>query len=889
MGRILVLLLFTAWGATLAAQQMPAWLNRPIQVKADTLLLEDALYELMERYDLPLSFRNDQLPVRQVRLPQGHIRTYQLLEVILLHTGLDYEIVGNQLLIVPRREIPRYTISGYIEDKSSGERLIGANVYDRVSGQGAASNEYGFFSLTLPAGPVELQLSYLGYAGQQEIIELQENRNLRIRLSPHLTLQEIVVTAADSVAPSSAFQEGGTAIGLVETRLLPSLGGEPDPLRIAQLLPGVTGGADGLEGIHLRGSESGHNLVLLDGVPVYNLNHGAGLLSLFNSSALRSVELYKDAIPAQYGGRLAGVLDVRTKEGNLYRHTASGSISLLAGQVLVEGPLAEGRSSFLLTGRWSYVHPVLNGLSRDYKSSKGLKGVTDYRFHDLNLKVNHIFSRTNRLYFSLYRGSDGFANRSSRTDVLQLQDDNGVVYRWQVDQSYREQLSWGNTVGALRWNHLFSNKLFGNATLTFSSLNTSGYYFRNDSLVELSSNLTLHAYSLGRLRSGIRDWGGRIDMQYLPQPGVEWRFGGAYTLHRFNPGVLSLDETIDIADDEELVGNESANSRDLNLYVQVYRRLDHWWYRLGAHLSRWQVRKANYWHLQPRLAAGARMGERWRWNLSYDRTVQPIHLLTTATIGLPTDIWTPATAEAPPAAADQISTGIEFQPGPDWQLQLDLFAKSMYRLRNFSEGAAFLSNWEENTTDGRGTARGLEVMLQRRRGRLRGWLSYTLARSDRQFDRINLGRTYPFKYDRRHDLKAALIFKLNDHLHLSANWIYSTGAAYSLSLEKFRLALPDQQYNGGVEVLVFGSKNQFRLPDYHRFDLAANWEWGKDRPVGHGLTVGVYNLYSRRNPIYYDLRTTYVNQDDRLFAERDFVQIFLAPVLPSLSYRFIFR
>lgn len=886
-GYLLILLFCTVLVHEAGAQRSTP-LERTLSLECQGLSLEESLYR-MQAAEVPLLFRNDQLPRKTItedfpRTPVGDI-----LDRLLAGTNLRYELSAGSIyvLVDPAIEV-RYTISGYVEDARSGERLIGANIYDRRTGQGTAANEYGFFSLSLEPDTVALQFSYTGYRTQYRTFELDRNGQYRIRLEPQLTLATVEVRPEllnnpgqeDQVRPPRGVQLDPQLVSV-----LPSLGGEPDPVRTLQLLPGVTSGADGVEGMHLRGGDSGTHLVLLDGVPVYNLGHAAGLFSIFNSQVIRSVELHKQNIPSRYGNRLAGVLDVRTREGNLYEHRAQLETGLLSVRTSIEGPIVPGKTAFLLSGRFSLIQHLLRPISRENKASRGVDGLTEYGFNDVNVKVHHTFGPNDRLYFSLYRGEDRYNDNSLRSDTLRYQSENGVVYRWASEQSFSERLNWSNTVGALRWNHLFSDQLFSNFTLTLSELDVGGGYLRRDSLRELSSRQVIGGYNLARYQSGIADLGLSWDAQLTPRPGVNWNFGINYTRHAFRPGVFT--EEASLAQVEEpVISNDSITSRELGVYLDFNRSYRNWWFRLGLHYNQWLVRQTNYRIPQPRLGVGGRLGKRLRWLAAYDHTAQPIHLLSNTTIGLPTDLWVPATRKVRPAENQQVSFSLDWSIAPNWELETSVFHKEMRHLYRFSEGARTISDWESNVTVGSGSAEGVELLLRYRNTAVQGWLAYTLSSSERRFERVNQGRPFPFRYDRRDDLKLVFDWRIKRGFHLSGNWVYSSGSALSLSLESFRLVVPGQPVVPAVDVFVFGNKNDFRLPGYHRLDLNLVYETlPREGQARHRFQVGLYNAYNRRNPVFYDLRTDYVDLNGQLSANRQFVQVYIAPLMPSFSYK----
>ncbi|MCB0637711.1 MAG: hypothetical protein KDC54_13870, partial [Lewinella sp.] len=542
------------------------------------------------------------------------------------------------------------------------------------------------------------------------------------------------------------------------------------------------------------------------------------------------------------------------------------------------------------SGRWSFLHYLLRSRSRALKADRGEEGWTDYRFYDVNAKFNHIFSDRDRVYFSFYQGADRYEDVTQTLDTLYI-GGGSQPFEYVVDQSYREGIEWGNTVGAVRWNHLFNDQLFANFSLTYSRLAVEADYAQQDSITELTTGQIRNSYDRGVFRTGIEDLGLRADWQWVPNHRTEWRFGLGFNNRQFQPGVLQVNETDLPPDDPGGFTNDPIPTTETFGYGEGQGR---WGQGLswngGLHLAAWRVRGRTWFSAQPRLSLAWDWNERWRWTVSGSRMTQFLHLLSNSSIGLPTDLWVPATENIRPADAWTTSTGLRYQWENGWQLEVDLYYKYMQHLLAFSEGASGLRNWENNVTSGSGEAYGAEWLLRKTQGKVTGWLSYTLARSTRQFSLINFGQSYPFKYDRRHDLKLAVVYRHRDWLQFSANWIVSSGFAFSIPLIKYRVVLPGVVLPGGsgIEVLDPGQKNQYRMPVYHRLDVNAHFEWGQDRRWQHALNVGVYNLYDRKNPLYYDVRRFYENQGNSLISVRQFVEVWIAPLIPTVSYRLSF-
>ncbi len=860
-------------------------LDIPVSLHVKEISLEQALLQLISDYEARLSFSNNLIPDKQITVKFNKKPLRLVLDALLQDTDIAYREIGSQIVLY-KKEKPKierkFTISGFVQDGDSGERLIAASVLDRKLGKGTETNEYGFFSLTLPEGEVRLSVYYLGYIPQEYVLKLNSDTQLRINLSASLLLPEIEVVARDSITTGLRSGISTDYFTGEDIELLPSLGGEPDFIRVTHLLPGVQTGTDGIGGIHVRGGNPEHNLILIDGVPVYNPLHAGGLFSVFNSDAIRSAQLIKGGFSARYGGRLSSVLDIHTKDGNVNRLSGHAEIGLLTARASLEGPIVKEKGSFFVSARRSFLNWYTRPISQREKAEQGVDGETLYEFYDINAKLNYSLSPKDKVYLSFYRGNDNFRNTGFQSDSFSFYSNSWEdTLRIRYDNWYGEELRWGNTVSSARWNHIFGDKLFSNTTLTYTRFATDFYYGEVDSLVLKNKDTTLfRVYDYGRYRSSIEDIGGRTDFDWLLSPSQTLRFGFGLTKHQFNPGALTYNETTEILGEDEVQGNDPIESVESFAYLEDNIILgSDFALNIGLHAARLTVQEKTYNSLQPRISAYWRAHKHLGFKASYGEMAQFLHLLSNSNIGLPTDLWVPATAKVRPQRAWQASAGFDLELKP-LELSVEGYYKEMSDLLSFTEGAFFLNNWEENVTTGNGRAYGLEFLLRKSTGTTTGWVSYTLSWADRQFERVNLGNRYPFKFDRRHDLKIVLQHSFNRWMRVSANWILSTGFAYSLPVSEFYF---DQPGGGSVPVIDYGSKNAYRMPVYHRLDLNAHFTF-KTKNFWHGLNVGLYNAYDRRNPLYFNLQTKFVNEGGELKETKEFVQVWLLPILPSVNY-----
>lgn len=879
MGRgLLTGLIFTLIPLCLGAQADP--LYQRVSIRAEDQLLEEALVYLIEQQGVLLSFSQKTLPRKRISLRESDMLLRDLLEVLLQDTGLAYERIGAQVVIY-RKQAEKFTLSGYVEDIRSGERLISATVYDQRSGLGTVSNAYGFFSLTLPADSIELVVRYLGYEPESLSFRHDRNRPLLLRLQPALTLEEVEVIAPR--VESSEELPFSDELTATLRKKLPRLGGESDILRTAYFMPGVQTGADGIGGLHVRGGDRGQNLVLLDGVPVYDLAHAGGLISLFPDESIKKARLIKGAFPARYGGRLSSVLDIHTKEGSLKSWGGMAGISMLTSRLALEGPLVPDKVSLFGSARWSHLGLYLRPYSRRQKALDENVGQLDYAFFDLQFKINYLVSRKHRLYLSFYRGRDQFTNDNAREDTLRT-DLNEEIESFLFSQELQERNEWGNTLGVLRWNYLVSPRLFSNLSLTFSRLDVLSNTSQEEVLRGLPDQVLLdNHYRLRNFSSRVQDIGLKSDWEWMISPDQAVRFGSGGTHHEFSPGLLRLagDSAVEPGSPQDTSGKMRA--LEWWLYAEDEFSLKGGWdFNLGLRYAGWHIRGRTFHVVEPRLAVAYRPWAALRLRASVSRMSQFVHLLSNSEVGLPTDLWVPATAETGFQASWQTSLGAEWMPWKGWMLNLEGYFKRLDPLVALSEGAQASSNWEQNITRGSGRAWGIEWVFSRTAGPVTGWVSYGLSYTRRTYERINFGRPYPLRYDRRHDIKLALAYDPKPWISVSCSWMMNSGLAFNLPVQQFEVEYPGLPEPNPI--LVFGDKNEFRMPWYHRLDLGATMTFGQNKRIRHVLYAGLYNVYNRMNPLYIQLEEQVVEEEGKLRTRREFRQVFLLPVLPSLSY-----
>ena len=857
------------------ASQAQSVLDQNVSVTYKAESLKQILESLREDFHLDLTYSDDRIPVDKVlTIEVVNYPLRELLSQIAIKAKIDFQEVAGRVVFVPRPKAPsgppnRITISGYIEDAATGEKLIGANVADVSTGQGISTNPYGFYSLTLDGPEVEIAVSFVGFQRQIFALDLQKDTVLDVEMVNALELEEFEVKASKTEDPSEATAMSTIEFNPADMADVPSLAGERDVLRNMQQYPGVSFGNEGSVSLYVRGGGPDQNLLLLDGVPIYNTYHLFGLVSIFNSSAVNNVRLIKGGYPARYAGRLSSVLDARIKEGNNKKLKGEVAAGLLTTQFTVEGPIKKNTTSFLLAFRRTYADLLATPLMREINRRNGVDGKWSFNFYDLNAKVNHKFSDKNRIYLSVYNSQDRGVN--DRRENF-FEDSTSTSYT--LENNYN--IKWSNLTSSVRWNHLFNNRLFANTTLFYSdyrfNINEDLNYYE-----EFNGATTFEFRVKTQYRSDIRDIGGRIEFNYFPSPRHNVRFGGGVVRHRFQPGVNAV------------VGSQNANFNfdnraifpyEYNAYVEdEFKIAPDLSVNVGAHGAAFQLEDTTYRSFQPRILLRYSISKSLAFKASYAEMTQYLHLLNNANIGLPVDLWVPPTKRVSPQESQQTAVGIVKHFKKGYEFSTEGYVRQMQNLIEYENGASFLNpneNWEDKIVVGTGRAFGVEFLFRKTTGRTTGWIGYTLSRSDRLFPDLNEGVRFPFKYDRTHDISATAIHKLNEKVTFSATWVFGTGSATTLPIGTFSAASTNIRNQFLPDLLEFGSRNGHRLRDYHRLDLAVTFKkkisWGE-----RILNLSLYNTYSRRNPFF-----VYLSVDED--GKRRFKEVSYFPIIPSFRY-----
>lgn len=806
--------------------------------------------------------------------------------ILLRRTTLNAVKVDSRSYIIKEKEAKdnaepvkrkrRFTISGYVSQEGSGEKLISATVAVKGTSIGTISNEFGFYSLTLEEGAYDVVTSYVGYQTIENKVELKENRQLNISLNGGQRLQEVVIKQVKDNENHIRPQMSLNTLSMDQVKASPVLFGEADVLKTLQLLPGIKSGNEGSSGIYVRGGSPDQNLILLDGVPVYNASHMFGFFSVFNADAINNTKIYKGGFPARYGERLSSVIDVRMKEGNLQKYEGEVAVGLISSKLSVSGPIVKDKTSFIVSARRTYLDMLLKAYSLFSKKDKNEETgevIPDIYFYDINAKVNHKFSDSDRLYLSLYGGRDVL---SSKTKDVYSNSSKSTT-----DKTYLG-IGWGNIIGALRWNHIFSPKLFANTTATYT-------FYNFDINSEVNKTITnegdppLYENSKAKFLSGIRDISGKIDFDYFPSSAHAIKFGGVMTFHTFTPSASNINFASDIDPliDKKENERETIGAKEMAVYAEdTYSITDYLSVNAGVRASAFVVDGRSYGSVEPRISANIKTSEQSSIKLSYVEMTQYLHFLTSGSMSLPSDLWVPTTAKVKPQHSRQVALGVTQSLGP-LSFTLEGYYKRMTNMVEYKDGAYFSQNetsWEDKVAQGKGDGYGAELMIEKQTGKLTGWFSYTLSWANRTFKDLNGGRTFPFSYDKRHDISLSLFYAPSKRIDFGATWVYNTGRAFTLGTESYPSYESD--IRGGESVKMISNnndRNNVRMPSYHRLDLGINFrkkkKWGE-----RTWTLGVYNVYNRHNTFY-----MYPNEDNGHIRS-----VTLFTLIPSISYSFKF-
>lgn len=778
------------------------------------------------------------------KLPGPH--SYKLAILCLLQMAVMFSYAQN------------FVVSGTIEERQNGETLTGATVtVKEMPGISAVSNEYGFYSISLPKGKYTLLVNSIGFSSTTTVVDLNKDTRLNVKLViSSVTMNEVVVTAKDGNKNVRSASMGTVKFTPRSIETIPVIFGEKDIIKTLQLTPGVKSAGEGNTGFYVRGGGADQNLVLLDEANVYNASHLLGFFSVFNSDAVKDVTLYKSGIPAEYGGRASSVLDVKMRDGNNQQFGVSGGLGLISSRLTLEAPIVKDKGSFILSGRRSYADVFLK-----LSNNENTKNSTLY-FYDMNLKANYKISKKDKLYLSGYFGRDNFTF------------------------SKQFGFDWGNGTATARLNHLYSNKLFSNTSFIYSNYN---YRF----------NIGEGAEALG-IRSAIRDLSLKQDFTHYVSNSSTLKYGIQLTYHTFLPGEL-------IASDSSSFNSSTLKSKyalEGGIYLQNDQKISEkisLMYGLRYSMFNYMGKGTAYTYdaegnktserdyksgesiqyyggLEPRISARYQLNNESSVKLSFNRNYQYLHLLTNASTSSPTDLWVPSSNNIKPQIANQLAVGYfrNFRNNM-FEFSFETYYKRLQNQVDYRNGAELILNneVESGLVYGKGKAYGAEFYLKKTRGDLGGWIGYTLSRTMRQVVGINNGNYYPARQDRIHDISVVAIYRLNKKVTLSANWVFNTGDAATFPSGSYEV--------NGLLVPYYTERNGYRFPNYHRMDVGLTWYRKKKKRFESSWNFSIYNVYNRENAYTITFRQ---NEDDPTKTEA--VQTTLFRIVPSITYNFKF-
>jgi hypothetical protein len=779
----------------------------------------------------------------------------------------------------------KISISGYVTDFDTREKLIGAYIYVPETNVGTVTNDNGFYSLTLrKREQTKLRVSFVGYKSFTKSINLKNDSTLNWSLHPSNEIEEITVSAERNIHQTPAVSR--LKIPVNDIRIMPTLSGEVDVMKIFQLMPGVQSGQEGSSALYVRGGTHDQNLFLIDGIPLYYVNHLGGYVSVFDDNAVNSMELIKGGFPARYGGRLSSVIDMRMKDGNMKKIGGEIRTGILSSKIFIEGPVKKDKTSFMLSVRRSNIDLATRMLS----SAGDDNYVFGYTFYDFFGKVHHKFSDKHALYLMAYSGHDRFIFKNSE------EPKNNNPYADPSEFFHHSShlfTKWGDQMGGLRWSFTPSNKLFSDLSLAYTK-----FYYNNEQEYQKkdSSNTELIEEFRAEYNSGINDFTAKFDTDYYPLPFYTLAFGAKAAYREFSPGATHYSMQDQTFNADTLIGNKPYPTFESNFYLENKLKTGHRFSaNMGLRASAYRSSPDNFYTLQPRAVINYKAAENLSIKAAYSNIRQNLHLLSNSSLGVPTDTWLPPAKDMPPQSSNQYVVNVSYtEKHTKLQIETEGFYKTMHNLIEFKEGMSY-SMLHTNISDavesgGFGRVLGAEFLIRKKHGKTTGWLAYTISKNERRFDNINNGQFFPAQYDRRHDFSLMLNHRFSRKFSVSANWVYTSGNMTTLAEATFPAHLLNPNFTGnnnpepyridgfsGISAYYYGGKNNYRLPPYHRLDINFVYRKQKKRGIAN-WQIGLYNTYNRKNIFF-----LYHKNEGR-----DLYKFTLFPILPSLSYSFKF-
>ena len=776
-----------------------------------------------------------------------------------------------------------YKLEGNVYDSTENQPLVNASIYIVENGKGTLTDSNGYYSIYLAKGTYNLVCNYVGYAQYKAVVEVSANKNHHIYLKAQSELSQIVIVDSHSLDESLHEEAQSSVVHLQVDKIesLPVMMGEPDVIKTIQLLPGVQSGVEGMTGIYVRGGGADQNLILLDDVPLYNTSHLLGIFSVFNPALIKSADIIKGGFPAQYGGRLSSVIDIKSKTGSYDSLEGEGSVGIMLSRLTIRTPIIKKRTALTVSLRRSYYDLLMRPIMAVYSASQNIEKINmGYYFYDANVRIDHKISDHQHFTLSSFYARDRLYLKSKYEDGQEVEE-------------YKAQVGWGNFFTNAQYKHQFNKNFCNKTSLIFSRYR---FFAGLSNSYQAGNNAAISKQSIN-FYSSINDFTAKSDFSWQPRKEHDVTFGIHNTYHIFSPGASVTDflfneQQFDFNQIDTVLNAPKIYANELSIYAQeeweVGKKLK---MNIGLHFNFFSQSSYTALSLQPRFSARYLTSPKTSIKLSYAKMQQNLHLLTNVSAGLPTDLWVPAISRAPSEVSHQVAIGFAAKAAKKIELSVEGYYKTLQNVIEYSEGQIFIGgdeNWEDVIEIGKGKAYGVEFMLEKKKGKLSGWLSYTLSWANRQFDYVNRGDVFPYKYDRRHDVSFTANYKFNKKIDLGLVWVYGSGYAYTLSNGYYYQFpyLNSQQGNIYQPVRYNQERNNFRVPAYHRLDVGLNC-YKKKKSGSRTWRFGIYNTYNNMNPfmifwegesdLYY--RPTTGNK---------LTVLTLLPIVPSVSWAFKF-
>lgn len=876
-----IIVVVVLWTMTIVVCEAQSWTNQVFTVDKFQGSSIEIIEHLQEKSGCIISYSSRLCLKPNITLTSTKNTLIGFLREVFSDCPFDYVERRNKLILRPLELSEQmFTIIGYVSDSRTGERLLGANVFCGDRNEGTATNYYGFYSLTLPGGDIDLFSSYVGYNSDRRTFLLKTDTVINFSLSPNIELPEVSVLGSrmPNLLRGSSF--GASRVSMEQIVEAPALFGESDLMRGIQMLPGIQSGSEGFTGLFVRGGGPDQNLVLLDDVPVYNVGHLLGFFSIFNTDAVKQVSVTKDGFPGRYGGRLSSVVDVRMKEGRKDRIGGSISLGLLSSGVSLDGPAFNDKSTFALSFRRTYV----DALAALYQLGENDK--TNYYFFDFNGKYSYEISERSKIFLSSYWGRDKLYTLYNYRDFDVGLGGEGV--RETVTLNDESNAGWWNFTGALRWNYVLNPRLFSNLTATYSN-----YRFFIGLKQSDDNQENLNTYEQ-RYLSGIQDYNLKVDFENFYSSDVTFRFGASGVIHRFNPGIDIVKASgSDGKAEETSIEDVFVSGQEYRTYIENEFSFGTGFHgNVGLHSALFVGEGEHYLSVEPRASFRYNLTQTVDLKATLSRMSQFVHLVGTAGYSLPTDLWLPVSDKISPMFSNQATLGVDFYFGQNrsYILSLEGYIKSYKNLLAYKESTGFFdytTSWEDKLTKGSGDSYGGELLFQKNKGNLTGWLGYTYAHSTVHFPELNEGEPYSARFDRRHDASLFMNYRFNARVTGSLTWMYGSGNPVTLPEEKYFAPSfnwskeSDYGYSESV-----GSLNNYRMPSFHRLDLGVNFSKKKKR--GERIwSFGVINAYGRQNPFLLYFSESENSPEGSAMRQLKQLSLFPFPI-PYVKYSFKF-